>query len=335
MGIFVAQLLKWTQPRDHADHPPPGHPRSHLVPTRTTLLVALRCAIYAVATFAIMAQLVTGAATLIDAVYAHNGHSQVYNDLGSLQHALAEADQLAQQHHLNRVYITTDFSSQTAIHYLSEQMHTPTMLFDDSRCLVLPNPSDGPAVLLVSPYAHLTQALLNNYATATLVDRPARLGAPPFRLYIVTPKPLARQLPVSQTFVDNLQMLSLQRQQLNATGHSWLVSRWTFLRSAQPGPRTTYNYAMIALINANDSYSRRSLCTLTSIRLGDQLCVAFPPVGDSSTSNLVTISGQSYTTAPYNPSFGPLHLETDQTQDSPRIVLRTREGKDKMTVPLS
>ena len=298
MGIFVArtgtlpggQVMinhapTWTQRREHVDHPTSGHLRGHFVPTPNALMVALRYSMYAIVAFTIIAQLVTCTATLIDAVYAHNGHSKVYNDLGSLQHALAEADQLAQQRHLNRVYITTDFSSQTAIHYLSEQMHTPTTLFDDSRCLVLPNPSDGPAALLVSPYAQLTQALLNTVATVTLVDQPARLGAPPFRLYIVTPKVLTGQLPAPQTFVDNLQLLSLQSQQLNATGHPWLVSRWTLLHSAQPGPRTNYKYAMTALVNTTNSYPSRSLCTLTSIRPGDQLYVAFSLPNDSPAPN--------------------------------------------------
>ncbi len=320
MGIFVAQLVRLTQQRGSV---------------RNFFMVAIRYGMYVVAAFAIIAQLLTCMAALLDKVDGNYLHGMIFNDLGSLQHALNEADQLAQQRHLNRVYITTDASSQTAMRYLAEQLRTPTTLFDDSSCLVLPGASGGPALFLVSPYAQLTLALLNQYATATLIDRPVRLGAPPFQLYIVTPRPIIGQTFVPVTFVDHLQLVDLQRQQLNVAGLSWLVSRWNLLHSAQPGPRTTYNYAMTAIPNTNNNYPRRSLCIFTAIRPGDQLFVAFVLPKDPSTPSSVTIEGQAYTTTPYYPSFGPLHLETDQTRDSPQIVLRTMEGKDKITISIS
>ena len=72
---------------------------------------------------------------------------------------------MALRRHLNRVYLTADAYSQVPLSYLIGQMRTPTTLFDDERCLVLPNPADGPAVLLVDPYAQMTLALLRLYAT--------------------------------------------------------------------------------------------------------------------------------------------------------------------------
>jgi hypothetical protein len=318
MGLFVAQVVKWTQ------QPP-------------VLMGVLRYGMYAIAAFTVTAQLITCTATLIDSVQGNSGHGKTYNDLGSLQHALGEADQLAQQRHLNRVYITTDVSSQTAMRYLAGQMQTPATLFDDARCLVLPGATDGPAVLLVSPYAQLTRALLDVFATTTLIDRPPRLGAPPFLLYIVTPGPVIGQSPASETFTANLQLVHLQRQQLNLAGSPWLLSRWNLLRPAQPSPRTTYNYALTALTNGSNnshSYPSHSLCTFTAMRPGDQLIVAFSLSDGSSPPAQATIMGQSYMTIPYNPYFGPLHLETDQTRDSPRIALQTTGGEDRMTVPL-
>ena len=195
MGIFVAQLVRLTQQRGSV---------------RNFFMVAIRYGMYVVAAFAIIAQLLTCMAALLDKVDGNYLHGMIFNDLGSLEHALNEADQLAQQRHLNRVYITTDASSQTAMRYLAEQLRTPTTLFDDSSCLVLPGASGGPALFLVSPYAQLTLALLNQYATATLIDRPVRLGAPPFQLYIVTPRPIIGQTFVPVTFVDHLQLVDLQ-----------------------------------------------------------------------------------------------------------------------------
>ena len=336
-------------PPPHSTQPPPlrddapsqsvsqkliSERRQVIAPVAVTGTV-LRYATYALAAFVVIAQLVTCTATLIDWVQGTNGHGKTFNSLGSLQHALSEADQLAQQRHLNRVYMTTDANLETATRYLAEQMHTPTTLFDDSRCLVLPNPTEGPAVLLVSPYAQLTQVLLDTFATATLVDQPPRLGSLPFKLFIVTPRQVVGQPPTSGTFTDNLQLLTLQRQQLGLTNpSSWLVSRWSLLRAAQPGPRTTYNYAMTALTNRSNNYASSSLCTFTAIRPGDQLLVAFSLPSGSAPPTQATIMGQYYTTTPYNPYFGALHLQTDQIQFSPRIVLRASGGGDGITIPL-
>ena len=310
-GIFVAQVVKWTsQPQWYWS--------------------GLRYAMYAIAAFTVIAQLATCTATLIDSADGTYKHGQTFNDLGSLQHALGEADHLALQDHLSRVYITTDIHSQSSLTYLAQEMQTPTTLFDDLRCLVLPNPSAGPAVLLVSPYAQLTLALLHEYATATLVDQPARLGAPPFQLYIVASRRVTEQTSKSETFIGNIKLINIQRQHLNLANPIWFVSSWNLLRSAHSGVRTSYNYAMTAFTNTN-TYPRRSLCTFTAIRPGDQLCVAFPIPGNLSMPALVTIKGQFYTITPYNPSFGPLRLETNQTQVTPKTLLRTMQGKDRIT----
>jgi 4-amino-4-deoxy-L-arabinose transferase-like glycosyltransferase len=313
-GIFISQVVKWTS-------------------RRRWYWSGLRYSMFAIAAFAVIAQLVTCTATLIDFTDGTYKHSQNFNDLGSLQYALSQADQLALHHHLNRVYITTDRNTQSSLHYLSQQMQTPTTLFDDSRCLVLPNLSAGPAVLLVSPYAQLTLALLREYATATLVDQPARLGAPPFQLYIVASRRATEQPSTSETFIGNLKLINAQRQHLNLADPIWLVSRWNLLRSAHSSASTSYNYAMTAFTNTNN-YPRRSLCTFTAMRPGDQLFVAFALPGNLSMPALVTIQGQFYTITPYNPSFGPLRLETDQTQDSLIILLRTMQGKNRITTLL-
>ncbi len=313
MGLFLDKLINWTrQPAWY--------------------LRGLHYAAYTIAALIIIAQITTCTATMIDATDGANAHGKTYNTLGSLQHALAEADQLAQQHHLNRVYITTDIYSQMAMSYLAQQMRTPTTLFDDERCLVLPAASAGPAVLLVSPYAQLTLPLLYEYASAQLVDRPARLGAAPFQLYIVSSRPVVSTAAPATTFAGNLQLINLQRQQLIQPASSWLVAHWQLLRSLSAGSRITYNYQMSALPDNRTPALRSSLCTLTSTRTGDQLFVAFAVPRHAAVFTQVILRGQMYTTTPYHPSLGPLHFETDLLQDSPQTVLRTTNGQDSITI---
>ena len=315
IGICTARMIKWV-----------ARPELYWK--------GLRYGMYAIAAFTVIAQIVTCTATLLDTVDGSYKHGPTFNDLGSLQHALDEADQLALQRHLNMVYVGTDANSQTSLRYLAGQMRTPTTLFDDERCLVLPGASSGPAVLLASPYAQLMLALLPKYATATLVDQPTRLGAPSFQLYIVTTREVTGQTTVSNRFVDDLQLVNVQRRRFNTAGNAtWLISRWKLLRSIRTRPRTTYNYAMKAFTSTN-SYPRRSLCTFTAIRPGDQLFVAFAIPNSLSSAGLVTIEGKFYTTTPYNPSFGFLHLETDRTQTSPAIILLTARGKSSIEYPL-
>src|SRR5438132_3583058 len=167
-----------------------------------------------------------------------------------------------------------------------------------------------------------------------MIYQPTRLAASHIQLYIVSSRRVTGQTSKTETFINNLQFINLQRQHLNLADPIWLVSRWNLLRSAHPHTRTTYNYAMTAFTNTNN-YPMHSLCTFTAIRAGDQLFVAFALPHDPPKPALVTIEGQFYTITPYNPSFGPLHLETDQTQDSPKTLLRTMQGENRITTPLA
>jgi hypothetical protein len=313
IGLFLAKAVAWFQSRGGQWN-------------------ILRYSTYVIVGLVFIAQLVGSTAAIIDTSSGNFNDRgflpyPYHNDLRSLQHALSEADQLAQQRQLNRVYVTTDFATQAALRYLAEQMHTPTTLFDASNCLVLPNPAAGPAVLLVGPYDGLTNALLSQFATATLVDQPARLGGSPFRLYIVTPAATATSS--RNMFTDNLQLLDTQAQHLNYNGSSWLVTRWSFLRSEQPSFRTTYSYALRLLLNGN---SKQSLCTFTALRAGDQLLTAFNLPKNGSVPPSVTVTAQSFTTIPNNPFYGPLHMETDSNQNTASRVLQTIDGQDSITL---
>jgi hypothetical protein len=317
MGFFVSIMIGWL--RNHRQ-------RWNILRYGTYVLISLL----------IVAQIVNCTASIVDTAsgnFSDRGFPPYpyHNDLHSLQHALSEADQLAQQRHLNRVYITTDAATQTALRYLAEQMQTPTTLFDATSCLVLPNLATGPAVLLVGPYDGLTNALLSRFASATLIDQPMRLGGPPFRLYLVTPIP---GQPTSQdSFVQNLQLLDGQVQHLTFDNSSWLVTRWSLMHSEQPRFRTTYNYALTALPNGNSEQSMQSLCTFTSMREGNQLLAAFALPSDASVPASVTIEAQSFLTIPNNPVYGPLRVETNNSLNTGRVRLPTVDGGYSITVP--
>jgi len=317
MDLFVSTMIGWL--RNHGQ-------RWNILRYSTYVLISLL----------IVAQIVNCTASIVDTASGNFSDRDFppypyHNDLHSLQHALSEADQLAQQRHLSRVYITTDAATQTALRYLAEQMQTPTTLFDATNCLVLPKLATGPAVLLVGPYDGLTNALLSRFASATLIDQPMRLGGPPFRLYLVTP--IAGQLSSRGSFVQNLQMLDGRVQHLTFDKSPWLVTRWSFMRSEQPRFRTTYNYALTMLPNGNSEQSIQSLCTFTSMREDDQLLVAFALPSDTSVPASVTIEAQSFLTIPNNPVYGPIHAETNNSLNMGRVRLPTVDGGESITVP--
>lgn len=231
-----------------------------------------------------------------------------YNDLNSLQHAMTLADQIAQHNHLNHVYITINPTTQAAMSYLTEQMHTPTTLFDDTNCLVLPDLAAGPAVMLVNPYSILSEDLLAHFTRAKLVAESPRLGGPPFRLYIVNP--LSQAAPV-QAFAGQLQLLNTGQPALfSAANTSWYVTRWSLLNSTPAHFRTTYSYQIQATPNGNQTLHRAATCMLTSMRAGDQVLIAFQVPSMPRTVSFVLFSGQFYQSSPYNLSYGPITMET-------------------------
>jgi hypothetical protein len=315
IGLFLSALASWFQRRGRW-WSIPGY------------------GVYIIACFAIVAQLLSSFAGIVDNATGSSSHGYSYNTLNSLEDALTEADQLALHHHLNHVYITTDQYTQAAFRYLAEQLQTPVTLFDASQCLVLPGPTSGPAVLLVGPYDTLTGALLNRFAMATLIDKPARLGGAPFQLYIVRPSGSPMPRTTNEAFVNNLQLLDDQAQQLRFDNSTWLTTRWRFLHSAEPNYRTTYTYTMLERFNtdSNQRSSVSSQCISTSKRAGDQLVVAFRQHKGASVPSPVTISATSFITNPLMLSFGPFRFENIRDQRTQPSFLRTSTGQSGLLV---
>ena len=74
-----------------------------------------RYGVYVFTCLVIVAQLTGSMAGLVDEASGTNLHGYTYNTLNSLQDALAEADHVARQRHLNHVYITTNQFTQVAL----------------------------------------------------------------------------------------------------------------------------------------------------------------------------------------------------------------------------
>ena len=336
IGLFIAKIFAWfygltQQSSSHAN------PRNQFPSPRHAIGGIVSSGIFMLTAMLIILQLVGSVAALIDDVQGNLGHGSTYNDLHSLQYALSQADQLAQRDHLNRVYIATDPYTQDSLNYLAEQMRTPTTLFDSTRCLILPNPADGPAVLLTGPADGLTNALLSRFANATLVGQPPRLGSTPFQLYIVKPLAGVAQSGTLNGFVQNLQLLDMHVQPFRFNHASWLVTRWRLLKNAHPSFRTSYNYILKASDNRGQvqEHLASSICTFTTMRAGDQLLVVFPSSATAiSLPTSLIVTAQSFTVTPHNPVFGPFHLETIKNDQTSLLLLQTAEYTLSITLPV-
>ncbi len=323
IGLFVGKLAEWSRRFQQS----------------ILALQWARYALYCGLTAIVLAQFLGSFGGVLDQVEGKYDDRSFqpypyHNDLSSLQHALAEADQLAAKRRLSRVYITSDAATQTALSFLTEQMHTPATLFDAGKCLVLPGLQTGPAALLVGPYDSLTNALLAHFARATLIAQPARLGGAPFKLYLVDPAASIASATTQTQFGNDLQLLGVQSLPLAVNNASWLVTRWQLLRSASPAQRTTYNYTF-SMLPAASATTMQATCSLSSMQPGDLLLAAFALPQGNPPPATVTLSVQSFTTMPDNPTIGPLHLETYLSLSTPVITLQTADGKKSVTAGVS
>ena len=296
-------------------------------------LYQMRYALYALVFLLVAAQTLGSTAWILDTTHGNTSNDAFvpyHNDLSSLQQAMNDADTLAQAHHLHRVYVTTDVATQTALGYLSEQMHTPTTLFDATHCLVLPNAANGPAVLLVGPHSVLADAMVERFASATLVNTPSRLGGTPFHLYIVSSLP-EQATPQDVSFGNDLQLAEPSAQQINVAQKSWLVTHWNLLQSQTAHLRTNYGYIMLGT-PSNTAQHAMDSCTFNTINAGDQLLVAFAQPSTHTTSTAISIQAKSFVQTPFNPTYGIFRMETDTTQSTPWVGLQTSSGKSTIQI---
>ncbi|MDQ2716949.1 MAG: glycosyltransferase family 39 protein [Chloroflexota bacterium] len=305
VGLFLELLRRWVS-------------RSR----QTPWLVA-HSLLYSVTVLLLLLQCVGGTALVIDDSRGHFSDSDLYvyfSDLHSYQNAFAELDHLAQQQHLSRVYVATDFSTEQAMYYFSRQLQTPVTVFDAAHCLVLPNPASGPALLLTPPSTQLTYALLGRFTSARLLAQPPILGGQPFRIYQLSSPTSPEQS--QAVFGRDVRFSTPQVQWFPFDDTSRLVSQGNWLRALPPAYETYYRYQVTALPDAGKAQGMQSVCTFNAMRAGDRLLVAFDLPAQSPLPRTVTLSvGYSVLTQDM-PSFGPLHLMTHRHLESPYVPLK-------------
>ncbi len=308
---------------------------SHWLPGKQAWATGIRYVLYVITCLLVVAQCVGSTAGVLDSVRGNFNDMVLshpyYSDLHSLQNALQEADQVAQQHHFKHVYISSDASTQAALRYLSQQMRTPVTVFDSSSCAVLPSVANGPAVMLIGPYSPFTEALVQHFTTATLIATPKRLSGSPFKLYIV--QPMAEQTG-GASFGNDLQLLDAHARSFTFNGSSWFVTQWRFLHSAQPSYQRVYWYNLAQFSNTPASkLETQSLCGFTAMQSGDTLLAPLKQSGKPLQSFNVKV--RAFTVNPYTLTYGPVAFETYRDISSPLQPLRASTGKDTLTVSLA
>jgi 4-amino-4-deoxy-L-arabinose transferase-like glycosyltransferase len=274
-------------------------------------------------------------------------HKYMYYTLHDTQNAINEADRLAQVYHVHHVYIALDLSTNDALTYLAEQMQTPYTTYDSSACLLLPGSTQGPALMLFGPGDTLAETTMVQFADARLVDEPARLGGPPFHLYLVQPG-ASRSSSVS--FVNNLGLLSPHLKQFtwrNAAPNPAkdtpqkmqitprLLTSWTVLRNATPAYGTTYSYMLNASYHGKgmEGVTSQNDCAFSSLQFGEQMLTTFfVPAGTVALPTSLSLSGTGWTTTLSTPTYGPFHFQTFQTRLTPGIPLVSSAGGKSITV---
>jgi hypothetical protein len=315
LGFLFSRVISWLQ-----------------LPQAVRLWQGSHYAMYGIATFLLAVQLLGSAASLFDTVHGINNRIFGYNDLGSLEHAVQEADQVARANHLKRVYISIAFNddSLTSLPYLASQMRTPSTLFDASSCLMLPSVTAGPAVLLVRSTDTVGVTLLSHFATATLVDKPPLSGTSPFLLYIVKPPATQPSTAPSNGFAQQLQLLDTQAQQFPMGTSSLLAERWTLLQNMQSAPLKAYTYILRVSPHASRTSRSRTDCTFTNSNAGDELITGFRFSPSTVIPSPFDITSQLLTTSPYTFTQGPLHFATARMNSS-LTTLHSVDGSDTVT----
>lgn len=235
------------------------------------------------------------------------------NDLNSLWNAVHMADQLAQERHIPRIFMSMDSNIQPAMTYLSTVLRTPTTVFGYDNCLVLPTAETGAVVYLIGPYADQIDAMLHQFSHATLVARPQRLGGKRFKLYIVTQDTPGVATVSASDSAGTLPQLEQNTRFITEQAGGMEVTRWRIQRAAPAAPRTLYNY-QFSLNSDAGAKPIATACALTTLHKNDQLLTAFPvPTGKAITTQL-SISGVAFDTVPDTNHFGPLLFTSFHTR---------------------
>ncbi len=312
IGVFVGSLADWLR-------------------SQRQWWRAGRYALYLFMGIILVAQTVGTTADLIDQVNGIARGAGGHHSLSTLQYVFETADQAAQRQHLSHVYVTSTLPTQSALWYLADQMQTPTTVFDGTRCLVLPDPADGPAVMIVDANNALMLALLSRYATLTPISQSPQLGGGLYQMYIAQPNQVSTATSAALTFGTDLRSLDGRAQAVSAGNRTFLASAWSVLKPESASYRTTYTYALTASFDGEGLPSTQSQCIVTSIRAGDELLPAFS-LPSAAAPPTVGVAAQFYSDQPYALSLGPVQLENIRLQRVRHVTLLTLSGATRITL---
>ncbi|HXR65426.1 MAG TPA: glycosyltransferase family 39 protein [Ktedonobacteraceae bacterium] len=293
-----------------------------------------RIARYGVCTLAIMVilgQLIGISSALIDMSAGHFSDIS-FNDVHDAQNALQVADQVAQERHIHRIYITTSTYTTSALDYLSGQVKTPIEAINTHNCFILPSASAGPVVFL-TPSNQLTETLLSLYANATLVANPPRLASSPYQVYVLTAK--LEPTPVPHTFNQSLQLLSPTAQSFPgaSTNAHWLITRWSVVNAHNTAFRTSYGFNFQVQSAASSPLSIDHNCTMTSTWAGDQLFdIDYSKAGVLIPAR-IRLQVSTFISQPQTLALGPLTGFTYYENNNAAQTLLTDDGKNSITIP--
>lgn len=198
---------------------------------------------------------------------------------------------------------------------------------------MLPNQVDGPAILIMPPYAPMATGLVEK-SGATLLEVSPRLTGEPFKIYEIYPS--AIQVSSSEnTFAQDIQSVAQGNvDQFQGSDTSWMVSKWMLLRNHQPSYAARYSYRVVTTLNDQVKSVLDTICTFNAAQAGDQMLVASSMPVQSTIVTAAMVKVMTYNETPDTPVLGPFHLESHRLMMTPLRSLRKNTGKDSINLSI-
>ena len=318
IGLLLANAIKWVR---------------HLHFSWERLV---RYGLYALVGMLVLIQTVGSVGWLVDHTrgnFDSNYAFPPYFDLATVQRIVNNADQLAQQRHLSRIYINIHGDDVSAVTYLAQFAHTPIAVADANQCLVVPDVTSGPVVYITDPDRPDIDTLLKRYTTATQVGEIQHTGGVPFKMYVLSAKPEPQ--PALQ-LSGGVQLFSQQADVVSAgaSNPQMLVTRWKIHDTAVAQPRVVYKYRFIARTNVplisrvlGSAFANNDtpICRLSRTWAGDDLIPLFAFNGNA--PQHLSMGIEKFISAPQHYDHGSLKMVTYDSIDGRRTSLHTADGK--------
>lgn len=296
-----------------------------------------RYGMLALAALVILGQLIGMGSTIIDISEGHF-QSAVFSDLRDQQQALQLADSLAQQRHIQRLYVSffPSYVSTKAMEYLAGQAKTPAEVFSSAQnCFILPSPAAGPVLFLTTGNNTLAEMLFRRYADVTLVATSPHLSMSPYQIYQVTTK--AEPATAQSVYNQGLRLLSPSVQLLQdaRAGAGWLVSRWSVVNAYNPALRTAYDFQFQMRATTGSSFQDTADCAPERLWADDQLFALHPVAQGAVLPVQMTLQPSTSVLRPQTLSLGPFTGFIFSSEKTSGRIFQTADHKDSVTLPVA